>query len=40
MVERALEKGVPEKRIYLFPNWVDTNSIYPLDEGVKKSITS
>jgi colanic acid biosynthesis glycosyl transferase WcaI len=30
MVERLLVKGVDPSRCILFPNWVDTNEIYPL----------
>lgn len=31
MVERARAKGVPDHRAVLFPNWVDLETIYPLD---------
>jgi colanic acid biosynthesis glycosyl transferase WcaI len=31
MVERLQAKGVPPERTALFPNWVDTNWIYPLE---------
>jgi colanic acid biosynthesis glycosyl transferase WcaI len=31
MIDRAISKGIPPDRIVLFPNWVDTNEIYPLD---------
>jgi colanic acid biosynthesis glycosyl transferase WcaI len=34
MVDRALTKGIPLERVVLFPNWVDTGQIYPLDPGV------
>jgi colanic acid biosynthesis glycosyl transferase WcaI len=30
MVERLISKGVDSSRCVLFPNWVDTNAIYPL----------
>jgi colanic acid biosynthesis glycosyl transferase WcaI len=30
MVEHACAKGVPATRAILFPNWVDTDAIYPL----------
>jgi len=30
MVKRAIEKGVNENDVVLFPNWVDTKNIYPL----------
>jgi len=30
MVKRLIAKGVPEEKTVLFPNWVDTNVIYPL----------
>jgi colanic acid biosynthesis glycosyl transferase WcaI len=33
MLERVREKGVTEQRCVLFPNWVDTSSIYPLPES-------
>ncbi len=31
MLQRALTKGVQPDRTLLFPNWVDTEAIYPLD---------
>jgi len=31
MMERVETKGVSEERCVLFPNWVDTGAIYPLD---------
>ena len=34
MVDRALAKGIPPERVILFPNWVDTSEIYPLDPSV------
>lgn len=33
MLERLEQKGVPSERIVLFPNWVDTQAIFPLSEG-------
>lgn len=33
MLERLEQKGVPPERIVLFPNWVDTQAIFPLSEG-------
>jgi colanic acid biosynthesis glycosyl transferase WcaI len=33
MLERVHQKGVPDERSFLFPNWVDTSSIYPLPES-------
>ena len=33
MVKRLIVKGVPEEKTDLFPNWVDTNTIYPLPAG-------
>lgn len=33
MVERLEQKGVLPGRIYLFPNWVDTQVIFPLENG-------
>ncbi|MDP9050333.1 MAG: glycosyltransferase WbuB [Acidobacteriota bacterium] len=35
MVDRAISKGIPSDRIVLFPNWVDTNEIYPLDPAAR-----
>jgi colanic acid biosynthesis glycosyl transferase WcaI len=32
MVQRLIAKGVDEPRCILFPNWVDTSFIYPLQE--------
>lgn len=32
MCERLQEKGVSPERLFFFPNWVDTESIYPLTE--------
>ncbi len=32
MRERLMQKGVAPERAKLFPNWVDTSSIYPRDE--------
>lgn len=31
MIERLHEKGISQHRTRLFPNWVDTTTIYPLD---------
>jgi colanic acid biosynthesis glycosyl transferase WcaI len=31
MVDRAIAKGLPPYRVTFFPNWVDTDEIYPLD---------
>jgi colanic acid biosynthesis glycosyl transferase WcaI len=33
MLERLRQKGVIDERSVLFPNWVDTSSIYPLPES-------
>lgn len=30
MLEKAISKGVDKRRSLLFPNWVDTNTIFPL----------
>jgi colanic acid biosynthesis glycosyl transferase WcaI len=38
MVDRAIAKGIPPYRVALFPNWVDTSQIYPLDSGSDCSI--
>ena len=32
MMERLADKGVAERRRVLFPNWVDTDAIFPMDE--------
>ncbi len=32
MVDRARAKGIPEERAVHFPNWVDVDQIYPLDQ--------
>jgi len=37
MVERAIVKGVSAERVVLFPNWVDVDSIYPLDPVANRS---
>jgi colanic acid biosynthesis glycosyl transferase WcaI len=37
MVERALAKGIPANRVVLFPNWVDTDAICPLDLSANRS---
>lgn len=31
MVNRLTDLGVPSEKVFLFPNWVDTDSIHPLD---------
>jgi len=36
MVERACAKGVPADRAVLFPNWVDTDEIHPLDPAARR----
>ncbi|RPI95338.1 MAG: colanic acid biosynthesis glycosyltransferase WcaI [Chloroflexi bacterium] len=33
MLKHLVEKGMPQGKILLFPNWVDTGQIYPLLEG-------
>jgi len=33
MCNRLWEKGVAERKIMFFPNWVDTNAIFPLGAG-------
>jgi colanic acid biosynthesis glycosyl transferase WcaI len=35
MVDRAIAKGLQPERVVLFPNWVDIESIYPLDKDSK-----
>jgi colanic acid biosynthesis glycosyl transferase WcaI len=35
MRERILEKGIPENRVGLFPNWADTEFIRPLQRADK-----
>jgi len=30
MIERAMSKGIPPRKLVHFPNWADTHSIYPL----------
>jgi colanic acid biosynthesis glycosyl transferase WcaI len=37
MVDRALAKGMPAGRVVLFPNWVDVDTIYPLDPSANCS---
>jgi len=34
MIERIEAKGVPAKRIRLFPNWVDVDAVYPQDREI------
>jgi glycosyltransferase involved in cell wall biosynthesis len=29
--KNIMEKGVPEEKIVVIPNWVDTDSVYPID---------
>jgi colanic acid biosynthesis glycosyl transferase WcaI len=33
MVERAMRKGIPASNIFRLPNWVDTSTIYPLEDA-------
>jgi colanic acid biosynthesis glycosyl transferase WcaI len=35
MVERAIAKGIPERRAVLFPNWVDVDSIRPFGQEAR-----
>ena len=37
MVDRARAKGIPDGRAVLFPNWVDVDTIYPLDPAANRS---
>jgi colanic acid biosynthesis glycosyl transferase WcaI len=37
MVDRARTKGIPDDRVVLFPNWVDVDSIYPIDPVANRS---
>lgn len=37
MVERAESKGVPSKRVTLFPNWVDVDTVHPQDPAAPNS---
>ena len=37
MVDRARAKGIPDDRVVLFPNWVDVDSIYPIDPVANRS---
>jgi len=37
MVDRALAKGLPENRVVLFPNWVDVDAIYPMDDAANRN---
>ncbi|MCX4149424.1 MULTISPECIES: glycosyltransferase WbuB [Paraburkholderia] len=32
MIERAASKGVPPKKLFAFPNWVDIDKIFPLEK--------
>lgn len=36
MVDRAVAKGIPANRSILFPNWVDVDTIYPLDSDANR----
>ena len=36
MVERSAEKGVPEGKRVLFPNWVDVEAVYPMAAGANR----
>ena len=38
MCDRLREKGVSEERIVFFPNWVDTQAIYPLPANASWSL--
>jgi colanic acid biosynthesis glycosyl transferase WcaI len=37
MVDRGIAKGIPPHHVALFPNWVDTGEIYPLDPSANCS---
>ena len=37
MVDRARAKGIPNERVVLFPNWVDVDSIYPMEPAPDRS---
>jgi colanic acid biosynthesis glycosyl transferase WcaI len=37
MVERAIAKGIPQKRAILFPNWVDVEAIHPLPRASRST---
>ena len=37
MVDRALAKGIPADHVVIFPNWVDVDTIYPLDPVANRS---
>src|SRR6185437_3568250 len=38
MVDRALSKGIPEERVVMFPNWVDVDTIRPLDRPASENV--
>jgi colanic acid biosynthesis glycosyl transferase WcaI len=38
MVERTCAKGIPARRAVLFPNWVDVDTIRPLDRAGQTSL--
>ena len=38
MVDRALSKGIPADRVILFPNWVDVETIHPLDRPASENL--
>jgi colanic acid biosynthesis glycosyl transferase WcaI len=37
MVDRALAKGIAPERVILFPNWVDVDTIHPLEEAANRN---
>jgi colanic acid biosynthesis glycosyl transferase WcaI len=37
MVDRAHAKGIPSNRVILFPNWVDSEQIYPIDPELNRA---
>ncbi len=40
MLSRLHKKGIPRNKTVLFPNWVDTDQIYPLDDKINPLRTS
>lgn len=38
MVDRALAKGISPERVVLFPNWVDVDTIRPLDQPARENL--
>jgi colanic acid biosynthesis glycosyl transferase WcaI len=38
MVDRALSKGIPADRVILFPNWVDVETIRPLNRPASENL--